>query len=84
VLRGVCVETDEILTTALERHPRLLELYMARRIQRDDILDALCLAVHARTGLARGFETLPVRPERDSRALPMENVYAKNIPRAID
>ena len=50
----------------------------ARRIgssNRDDLLDAMALALTAKLG-ADGFETLPEEPPEDSKGLPMEIVYA--------
>jgi predicted RNase H-like nuclease len=49
----------------------------ARRIgssNRDDLLDAMALALTAKLG-AEGFKTLPEEPPEDSKGLPMEIVY---------
>ena len=41
-----------------------------------DVIDALCLAVIGRIGVKEGFKTIPVSPEKDSRGINMEMVYA--------
>lgn len=51
------------------------EAYRRRDVARDDIIDALALAVTARLGRA-GLRTVPAKPERDAFGLPMEIVFA--------
>ena len=43
----------------------------------DDFVDAMVLAVIGHMGMQNGFETIPQRPQTDSRGLPMEIVYSK-------
>lgn len=47
--------------------------YRLKQVQRDDILDAICLAVTAWRG---GLRALPASPQTDSLSLPMEIVYS--------
>lgn len=49
--------------------------YHRKEVARDDILDAIVGAITAKFYPA--LSTLPEKPERDSRGLPMEIVYAK-------
>lgn len=42
-----------------------------------DFVDAMVLAVLGHMGMQSGFETIPQRPQKDSRGLPMEIVYSK-------
>jgi predicted RNase H-like nuclease len=54
---------------------QILASYRRQDVARDDVIDALVLAVTAR--LAYGnTQTLPVKPETDQFGLPMEMVYA--------
>ncbi len=48
--------------------------YKSTDVARDDIIDALILAITAKLGF-QGPQTLPDIPERDSMGLPMEIVY---------
>jgi predicted RNase H-like nuclease len=52
-----------------------LDRYLRKEVARDDILDAIALAVTATNLSARGA-TLPEKPMKDSSGLPMEIVYA--------
>ncbi len=52
----------------------LRDRWGARALARDDLVDALALAVAARRCLADGLETLPPQPPLDARGLPMEMV----------
>ena len=55
----------------------LLQRYLRREVARDDIVDALCLAVHARLKLEYGLGRLPYDPPpTDGEGLPMQIVYA--------
>lgn len=44
---------------------------------KDDVLDAVCLALSAQLGCENGFFTIPETPKRDSRNLPMQMVFGK-------
>jgi predicted RNase H-like nuclease len=57
-----------IVAEVTRAHPRTA-------LGREDVIDALAGAVTARLG-AWGLKTLPATPERDSRNLRMEIVYA--------
>jgi predicted RNase H-like nuclease len=46
---------------------------------KDDIIDALCLAVTGRIGFKNGFKTIPEMPMKDSRGILMQMVYAFNM-----
>ena len=52
-----------------------LNQFRRKALGRDDILDALALAVSAKLGL-KSIRTVPYNPPRDKRGLPMEIVYA--------
>jgi predicted RNase H-like nuclease len=52
----------------------LRDRWGARALARDDLVDALALAVAARRCLADGLETLPPQPPLEARGLPMEMV----------
>jgi predicted RNase H-like nuclease len=54
-----------------------LNKYLRKEVARDDILDALCLAVNGCIGLRRGFEYIPSSSEVDSQGLEMKITYAK-------
>ncbi|MBK1809503.1 DUF429 domain-containing protein [Clostridium sp. YIM B02505] len=43
---------------------------------KDDIIDALCLAITGMLGYKNGFKTIPKNPMKDSRGLFMQMVYA--------
>lgn len=45
--------------------------------QYEDILDAVCLAVTAKLGCEKGFQTIPENPVCDSRGLKMQMVFGK-------
>lgn len=66
ILRRHCPSADRVYETALARYRR-------SELARDDILDALVLAVTA--AWPGRLRTLPATPERDSAGLPMEIVY---------
>lgn len=68
VLENNCPQTGRIVDQALDQFQR-------KDLARDDILDALALAVSARRSL-KSFRTIPPDPPRDEKGLPMEIVYA--------
>jgi predicted RNase H-like nuclease len=68
VLEINCPQTGRIVWQALDQFRR-------KDLARDDILDALALAVSARRSL-KSIRTIPPDPPRDKRGLPMEIVYA--------
>ena len=45
--------------------------------QREDVLDAICLALSAKVGCENGFCTIPKAPVCDSRGLKMQMVFGK-------
>ena len=59
-------------TSALVR--KTLDTYMRKDLARDDILDALALAVCARQPL-KSIKTIPPNPPRNANGLPVEIVY---------
>jgi predicted RNase H-like nuclease len=68
-LESLYPHTEEIVDCALKKYRR-------RDVAKDDILDALALAITA----ARGkLITIPERPEYDSRGLPMEIVHSRPV-----
>ena len=60
--------SSSIFKAALDRFPR-------KEVARDDILDALALAITS-LQLEGREATLPENPEKDNTGLPMEMVYA--------
>lgn len=65
---------DDLVTRHIEERPA-----WTRRIgtsNRDDLLDAMALALTAKLG-SDGFDTLPKNPPIDSEGLPMQIVYAE-------
>ena len=68
VLENNCPQTGRIVDQALDQFQR-------KDLARDDILDALALAVSARRSL-KSIRTIPQDPPRDEKGLPMEIVYA--------
>jgi predicted RNase H-like nuclease len=67
ILKKIYPETEAIVDNALERFRR-------KELGRDDILDAIVLAVSAKRPLS-SFRTVPSKPPRDKKGLPMEIVY---------
>jgi predicted RNase H-like nuclease len=67
VLRNYFPEVDPLFDAACRASPR-------KDLARDDILDALVVAVTARGGYG-AYATLPATPEQDATGLPMEIVY---------
>lgn len=68
LLSDYCWYVKDIVAVAIQKFPR-------KEVARDDIVDALAGAVTAKFYPSLG--TLPEEPERDSKGLPMEIVYAK-------
>ena len=69
VLQSVFYSTKSIVKRTLSNYP-------LSKVARDDILDALSLAVTARLGTQKGFIPIPETPEYDSHGLPMTIVYS--------
>lgn len=67
ILKKLYPETKAIVDKALER-------FMRKDLARDDILDAIILAVSAKLPLT-SIRTVPSNPPRDKKDLPMEIVY---------
>jgi predicted RNase H-like nuclease len=67
ILKKVYPETNAVVENALKR-------FMRKDLARDDILDAIVLAVSAKLPL-RSMRTVPSNPPRDKKGLPMEIVY---------
>ena len=67
LLKKVNPATELIINAALENYPRK---YLAR----DDILDAIAMAISASAG-REALVSIPKKPPRDSKGLPMEIVY---------
>ena len=70
VLQRLEPRTEAIYQSAVNK-------YLRQEVARDDILDALVNAVTAKLGYQEGYnlKTLPDRPPKDSKGLPMEMVY---------
>jgi predicted RNase H-like nuclease len=68
ILENNCPQTCSIVYQALNQFRR-------KDLARDDILDALALAVSARYS-AKSIKTVPADPPKDKKGLPMEIVYA--------
>lgn len=68
VLLKNCPQTNEIVQQALDQFKR-------KNLARDDILDAIALAVSAKLG-SNSSRTVPLNPPVDEKGLPMEIVYA--------
>lgn len=67
----------EILTGYFPDSQRVVDTYLSQykfRKKKDDVLDALCLAVAGRFGCSYGFKTVPVLPWQDSTGLNMQIV----------
>lgn len=67
ILKKIYPETKAIVDNALKRFRR-------KDLARDDILDAIVLAVSAKLPLT-SIRTVPSNPPRDKKGLPMEIVY---------
>ncbi len=67
VLEHFVADAKTLVSDALKQFPRLT-------VSRDDIVDALVLAVTAQLG---HFHAIPERPEIDARGLPMQITYAQ-------
>ena len=67
ILKKIYPETNAVVENALKR-------FMRKDLARDDILDAIVLAVSAKLPLI-SMRTVPSNPPRDKKGLPMEIVY---------
>jgi predicted RNase H-like nuclease len=68
ILNRIYPQTEAVVELALSSFRR-------KDLARDDILDAIALAVSARCP-AESIKTIPADPPRDKKGLPMEIVYA--------
>lgn len=68
VLKSVFPFTEEIVEIALSRYRR-------KELSKDDILDALVLAITAKLGYIYGFEYVPCEAETDSKGLNIQILY---------
>lgn len=69
----------EVLSRYYEKTDEIREvLYSDDKLKgiKDDIIDALCLAITGMLGYKNGFKTIPQNPMKDSRGLFMQMVYA--------
>jgi len=55
------------------------EEYRRNEVKRDDIIDALILAIYAEESLNNSIKTLPEEPERDETGLPMAIHYVTKV-----
>ena len=69
LLDSYCDQTHRILQYVNTR-PELEQIMV-------DVVDALALAVTGMIGVKEGFKTIPENPEKDSRGIMMEMVYAE-------
>nr|WP_242865979.1 DUF429 domain-containing protein [Desnuesiella massiliensis] len=72
----------EVLSRYYEKTYEIREvLYSDEKLKgiKDDIIDALCLAITGMLGYKNGFKTIPQNPMKDSRGLFMQMVYADKI-----
>ena len=66
---------DRILPESERIAQEIMAKYLRRDVARDDIADAL-VALATAAAPSESISTAPLRPERDSRGLPMEMVYS--------
>jgi predicted RNase H-like nuclease len=71
VLQSVYPSTNDIISYVLNSYRR-------DHVRRDDVLDALAVAVTAKLGSQKVLVSIPEAPEFDSRGLRMEIVYVSN------
>lgn len=72
----------ELLSRYYEKTGKIKELlYLDDKFKyiKDDIIDALCLAITGMLGYKNGFKTIPEDPMKDSRGMLMQMIYAINI-----
>jgi len=69
ILQSALYFANSIVKQALSNYPR-------NKVTKDDILDALSLAVTAKLGIHHGFISIPEISEYDSYGLPMNIVYS--------
>ncbi len=71
LLKSIYPKTEEIVNCALKK-------FFRKQVAKDDILDALCLAITGLIGLKYGFKTLPNVPEKDAKGHKMQIVFCSN------
>ncbi|OOP72852.1 DUF429 domain-containing protein [Clostridium beijerinckii] len=72
----------EVLSRYYEKTDEIREvLYSDNKLKgiKDDIIDALCLAITGMLGYKNGFKTIPQNPMKDSKGLFMQMVYAIDV-----
>ncbi|WP_084027523.1 DUF429 domain-containing protein [Clostridium acetireducens] len=72
----------EILSNYYEKTVEIRELiysYTKLKVIKDDVIDALCLAVTGMLGYKNGFKTIPENPMKDSRGMFMQMIYAGHV-----
>lgn len=72
----------ELLSRYYEKTGEIKELlYSDDKLKsiKNDIIDALCLAITGMLGYKNGFKTIPENPMKDGRGIFMQMVYAINI-----
>jgi predicted RNase H-like nuclease len=67
-LKRVCPATDKIADSALSK-------YRWKEVAKDDVLDALAVAVTAKMGQRYGFQYVPCEPEKDYEGLNIQMVF---------
>lgn len=68
----------EILSKYYEKTADIKDLiYSDTKLKgiKDDVIDALCLAITGMCGYKNGFKTIPQNPMKDSRGIIMQMVY---------
>lgn len=68
-LKRICSAADKIVDSALVKYRR-------KEVAKDDILDALVVAVTAKMGQRHGFQYVPCEPEKDSEGLDIQMVFS--------
>ena len=63
------------LPTAASIYEKMVRNTLHKQVQRDDAIDALCLAVTAQLGSLNGFERVPRQTAIDAYQLPIELLY---------
>ncbi len=71
LLKSIYPRTEEVVKYTLKK-------YLRKQVAKDDILDALCLAINGLLGLKNGFVTLPEVPEEDSKGHKMQIVFCRS------
>jgi len=68
VLSRYFIHTEKALGEIMSQYPKALI---------DDFVDAMVLAVIGKNGMENGFATIPKKPVKDNRGIPMEIVYCR-------